>query len=40
VPSTSLPSRLAFRLLGKDVEGTPTDANLTSSQSDDYPKEA
>jgi len=36
----ALATRLAFRLLGKDVEGTPTDANLTSSQSDDYPKEA
>jgi len=36
----ALATRLAFGLLGKDVEGTPTDANLTSSQSDDYPKEA
>ena len=36
----ALATRLAFGLLGKDVEGTPTDANLPSSQSDDYPKEA
>ncbi len=36
----ALATRLAFGLLGKDVEGTPTDANLTSFQSEDYPKEA
>jgi choline dehydrogenase-like flavoprotein len=36
----ALATRLAFGLLGKGVEGTPTDANLASSQSDDYPKEA
>jgi choline dehydrogenase-like flavoprotein len=36
----ALATRLAFGLLGKGVEGTPTGANLASSQSDDYPKEA
>jgi choline dehydrogenase-like flavoprotein len=36
----ALATRLAFGLLGKGVEGTPTDANLASSQSEDYPKEA
>jgi len=36
----ALATRLAFGLLGKDVEGTPTDANLTNPQSEDFPKEA
>ena len=36
----ALATRLAFGLLGKDVEGAHTGTNLASSQSDNHPEEA